>query len=239
MGIYDQIMYFFIYSFTGWILESIYATYLDGKFVNRGFLKAPFCPLYGFAALIIIQIFAVIDMLKLERVNTLILGIIVSIVVATLLEYLTGTILEKAFNIRWWDYSDELLNLDGQICFKYSLLWGVLAFIIITGVQPLIALNVQIIPENYREILSVLLIFMLLVDTVISTNQLIDLRKVLDTYEFLSLEYYRDKVIEYKRFFFTFPFLLSINEHIKGYEPRRILNEKIEEFKIQFRSRYL
>jgi len=239
MEFYDYILYFFIYSFMGWILETIYASYLESKFVNRGFLKTPFCPIYGFGSLVIIQIFNILNGLHLEKMTYFITGAILSILVATIFEYVTGCILEKMFKIRMWDYSNEALNINGHICVKYSLLWGLGAFAIIMCIQPILVSNLNIIPENYKEFISVVLIVTLFSDAAKSTDELIDLRKILATYEIQTLECYREKIIEYKRFFFTFPYLLSVNKEIRNYDPGRILNEKIKEFKIQFRSRYL
>jgi len=239
MDFYNYILYFFIYSFTGWMLETAYASYLEGKLVNRGFINAPFCPIYGFGSLVIIQIFNLLNGFHFEKTTYIILGAVLSILVATIFEYATGYILEKVFHIRWWDYSEEALNINGHVCFKYSLLWGLGAFAIVIGMQPVLALNLNILPDNYKEFMSIMLIVVLLADTTKSTDELIDLKKVLETYESQTLEYYREKIIEYKRFFFTFPSLLSINNGIRNYDPGRILNEKIEKFKIQFRSRYL
>lgn len=239
MVFYDYILVFFIYSFTGWILETIYASYLEGKFVNRGFLKSPFCPIYGFGSLVIIQIFNLINGFHLEKATYFILGAILSILVATIIEYVTGYILEKAFHIRWWDYSEEALNINGHICFKYSLFWGLGAFAIVIGMQPVLVTNLILLPESYKEFMSVVLIVTLLSDTAKSTDELIDLKKVLETYEMQTLDYYHGKIIDYKRFFVTFPYLLSINNGIRNYDPGRILNEKIEKFKIQFRNRFL
>src|SRR5665647_178468 len=239
MVFYNYILYFFIYSFTGWFLEAIYASYLEDKFVNRGFLKTPFCPIYGFGSLVIIQIFNVLNGFHLEQTAYLMIGAVLSILVATVFEYMTGYILEKAFHVRWWDYSDEALNVNGHICFKYSLLWGLGAFVIVMGMQPVLTLNFNILSDNFKEFMSIVLIVTLLSDTAKSTDELIDLKKVLETYEMQSLDYYHAKIIDYKRFFVTFPYLLSINNGIRNYDPGRILNEKIEKFKIQFRSRYL
>src|SRR5665648_1268514 len=206
---------------------------------NRGFINAPFCPIYGFGSLVIIQIFNLLNGFHFEKTTYIILGAVLSILVATIFEYATGYILEKVFHIRWWDYSEEALNIHGHVCFKYSLLWGLGAFAIVIGMQPVLALNLNVLPDNYKEFMSIMLIVVLITDTTKSTDELIDLKKVLETYEVLTLEYYRGKIFEYKRFFFTFPSLLSINNGIRNYDPGRILNEKIGKFKIQFRSRYL
>jgi len=238
MEMLNQVLYFFIYSFVGWTMESIYMSFRENRFVNQGFLYGPFCPIYGFGALGIIQLFQWISLLPLGNVSFLLVGVFSSIMVATGLEYMAGTILEKIFNVKWWDYSEESHNLNGRICIKYSLLWGGLAFLLIMLIQPMLEPLVEKTPDSYRQLLSILLILIMGVDTTVSTTDLIDLRKVLKAYEALSLEYYHQKVLKYRRFFFTFPFLFSINKDLRNYDSRRILNEKIKKFKIQLKKNH-
>ena len=99
------ILYFVIYSFLGWILETIFAIFVLGRFVKRGFLYGPVCPIYGFGACIMF--------LFLENLsNNVILLFIVSFVILTLWEYIVGVLLEKIFHTKYWDYSNYKINIQ-------------------------------------------------------------------------------------------------------------------------------
>lgn len=117
---YELLWLFFCYSFAGWVLETVLAAVRQKQFVNRGLVNAPFCILYGTAAVTII-VFAG----ELQGV-WLFAG---SVIVATLFEWISGHLIEKVYHERWWDYSDVRWNLDGYICFRASLMWGILSMI--------------------------------------------------------------------------------------------------------------
>ena len=117
-------MEFFIYSFMGWIYESIFCTIKEKKWCNRGFLYGPIIPIYGFGA-VIISIF--VNVSVDNHVTTPWWKVfLVSMVGSAILEYVTSWALEKIFHARWWDYSNMPLNILGQICLPYMLLWFVL-----------------------------------------------------------------------------------------------------------------
>lgn len=111
-----------IYSFLGWFVETIVGTIRKKKFVNRGFSSGPFCFIYGTAAVIII-----IALEDLEnRPFFLFLG---CMIIATMIEWFVGKILERMNQHKWWDYSDKKWNFDGYICLQYSVLWGLLGML--------------------------------------------------------------------------------------------------------------
>ena len=111
-----------IYSFLGWFVETIVGTIRKKKFVNRGFSSGPFCFIYGTAAVIII-----IALEDLEnRPFFLFLG---CMIIATMIEWFAGKILERMNQHKWWDYSDKKWNFDGYICLQYSVLWGLLGML--------------------------------------------------------------------------------------------------------------
>lgn len=114
---YQLAMFFIIYSVMGWCLEVIYYTVETGKFVNRGFLNGPVCPIYGFGFTLVIILLTPIK-------SNLVILFVGSCLVTTALELVTGFALEKIFHAHWWDYSDEKFNFKGYICLKFSLLWG-------------------------------------------------------------------------------------------------------------------
>lgn len=132
-NIWHSIIYFFIYSFAGWLWETIYCSSKERRFVYRGFLFGPYCPIYGFGVLILLD---VLSPLKSDPF----LLFINSIVFMSVLEYATSYILEKLFHQRWWDYSSEPYNVHGRIALKSSLFWGVMCLVVIYLAQPAVVL---------------------------------------------------------------------------------------------------
>ena len=125
----DYILYFFIYSFLGWLCESIYCSCLQKKIVNRGFLNGPICPVYGVGALIVITgLWSYRD----NMVAVFVLGFILT----SILEYITATILEKLFHAKWWDYSNYKFNIHGKVCLLNSTMFGFLSLFVIEVLHP-------------------------------------------------------------------------------------------------------
>ena len=125
------ILYFFIYSFIGWCLETIYAFLVLGHFVNRGFLIGPICPIYGFGAVLLILL---LKNCKGKPVSEF----IIAAFAFTVFEYIVSYVLEAIFGLRWWDYSEDFLNLQGRVSLAYSVLWGLLGIFLIEGIHPFI-----------------------------------------------------------------------------------------------------
>ena len=115
--LYLTLWIFFVYAFLGWCTEVGYAALRTGRFVNRGFLNGPVCPIYGFGMVIVLFTLEPLA----ENILLLFLG---SVVLTSALEWITGLVLEKLFHQRWWDYSDEPFNVGGYICLRFSLMWG-------------------------------------------------------------------------------------------------------------------
>lgn len=137
---YDLLCYFLIYAFLGWCMEVAYATVVKGIFVNRGFLNGPVCPIYGVGGLIVILSLSPLK----DNIFLLFVG---SVVLTSVLEYVTGYVLEKVFHEKWWDYSDSPYNLKGYICLRFSLLWGFACVFVIDLIHPMIAGLVHAIPQ--------------------------------------------------------------------------------------------
>lgn len=117
---YELLWLFFIYSFLGWVLETAAATVKQKKFANRGLVNGPFCVIYGIAAL-----FMTFGLQELRGVWLFLFAAIY----ATVIEWVAGHLIEKAFKARWWDYSKIRWNLDGYICIPASLVWGALGYL--------------------------------------------------------------------------------------------------------------
>lgn len=127
----DLVWLFFIYSFLGWCIEVCYAAVRKKQFVNRGFVNSPLCPIYGFGAIL----FAVFLPELTSNPFFLFLG---GLILAAVLEYATGMLMEKIFRKKLWDYSGIRFNLGGYVCARYSLLWGILAPVTMLFANPLL-----------------------------------------------------------------------------------------------------
>ncbi len=130
------VLYFYIYSFLGWIIDVLICLINDGVFQNRGFLYEPICPMYGFAALLLL-----VTLHSTEKND--IKDFINAVIICTIFEYMTSLILEIIFHIRWWDYSKEFFNIRGRICLEASIFWGILSILFIREIHPFIKKNAK------------------------------------------------------------------------------------------------
>ena len=154
------ILYFIIYSFLGWCLESIYKTILSKKPINSGFLYGPFCPMYGIGAIL---------MLGLSKAsNNVFIIFILSFLVFSIWEYIVAVVLEKAFKTKYWDYSDLKFNIQGRVCLKNSIYWGILGVLLIFIIQPLIKKLIGYVPEQILIYIEIILSIAILVDVIIT-----------------------------------------------------------------------
>lgn len=163
--IIEYIIYFFFYAFLGWIMEVIYALFIHGHFVNRGFLFGPICPIYGFGAIILI-------MTTKKLYKRPVLKFIIATVSFTVFEYLVSLILEMLFGLRWWDYTNDFLNIQGRVSLLYSIFWGVIGVIVLEKIHPFIQNKLQNITKGntnkLEHIICLSLIFILLIDVTFS-----------------------------------------------------------------------
>ena len=150
-AIYNILSMFFIYACMGWCLEVIFCGLNNGHFINRGFLNGPVCPIYGVGGVLIVSLLTPIS----GNVFMLFAG---AVIVTSAIEYITGYLLEKLYNARWWDYSKEPFNIKGYICLKFSLAWGVVGVILMRGIHPAVMKIVGVLPRVLGVIL--LLIFL-------------------------------------------------------------------------------
>lgn len=130
MNAYEALWTFFVFSFLGWCCEVIFAAFKSGKFVNRGFLFGPVCPIYGMGVVAVAEILKPIG-------NQPVLEYLVCVIVPTVIEYLLGVISYRVLHERLWDYSRLPLNIGGHVCLLFSVIWGFGAMLIVDYVQPL------------------------------------------------------------------------------------------------------
>ena len=151
------ILLFFIYAFLGWCTEVAFAACKNGRFVNRGFLNGPVCPIYGFG---MVGVAVLLESLK-DNLLLLYLG---SAVITTVIEYITGLLLERIFHAKWWDYSNMPLNIGGYVCLLFSLIWGAMCVAIVKFVHPVIAGMVEHLPNWMTIVLDGVFVAAIAVD---------------------------------------------------------------------------
>lgn len=166
---YDLAFYFFIYSFWGWAMEVSYAALCTGKFVNRGFLNGPVCPIYGLGGVFIIVALT-------PFMDNAFLLFVCSVLLSSLLEFLTGEILEKIFHTKWWDYSDLPFNLKGYICLKFSIAWGIICLLVMRIIHPLIIKLVSLCPNVVGYILLAIFAILLIIDLSFTVRTILKLK---------------------------------------------------------------
>lgn len=168
--VYQLAFFFFIYSFAGWCIEVCCAAIQKRKFVNRGFVNGPLCPIYGSGAVL----FAVfLPELKEAPFFLFLAGAIL----ASILEFTTGALLEKLFHRKWWDYSDIRWNYEGYVCLPFSLGWGVCAVVLNMFLNPLLVKLLRIMPRLLMVIIMIALTVVLVLDTVGTTLAIRGLQK--------------------------------------------------------------
>lgn len=166
------ILYFFFYSAVGWLAESIYCSIGEKKIINRGFLVGPMCPIYGTGTLVMAVL--LYNPFKDKPLLVFLLGMILCDIV----EYFTSVIMEKLFNARWWDYTHELLNLQGRICFKHTLYWGVGSLLFVRFVHPRIIALFAGIPENYITPIVTAILVIFVIDVIYSAIRAVGIKKL-------------------------------------------------------------
>lgn len=181
MRIYSLLLYFFIYSFLGWCTEVAYATVKERRFVNRGFLNGPWCPIYG------VGVSAVVTLLDGFR-DSLLLLYLSSLVLVTLIEGMTGVIMDKIFHHKWWDYTGLPLNIGGYVCLPFSIAWGAACVVIVKGIHPLIERLVGFLPEAAGAALLCVLTVCLAADVAVTTAGILKLNRRLDMLERIGAE---------------------------------------------------
>lgn len=176
---YEALWIFLIYAFLGWCVEVVFQAASHGRFINRGFLNGPVCPIYGFGVLAVI---VCLTPLK----HSFVLLFIGSVILTSALEFITGFVLERFFRDKWWDYSGEPFNLMGYICLRFSLLWGIACVIVVDVIHPLIMRAVGLLPHIPGIVLLCIFSAAILTDTAVSVAAAIKMRRRLIRMEELA-----------------------------------------------------
>lgn len=244
---------FMIYSFIGWVVETILVSAQTKRLVNRGFLIGPYLPIYGTGGILLT--------ITLDKVKeNLCLVFILSLLICTILEYFTSYIMEKLLKARWWDYSEKPLNINGRVCMQSSLLFGLAGIICLIIVNPVLLRYIHALSDTALIITCLVLIVPFVIDICISYMVAKDFRKTVidstldytealsdkvrnmilekikerhdnikDKYEQITLDLkqkYNEKPILYRRLVNSFPNLKIIKIELNKKKKNKIKRDK-------------
>lgn len=184
------------------------------KFINRGFLVGPICPIYGYGALFIV--------LLIGQNKTDLLSIFLkSVFIFSILEYFTSWAMEKLFHARWWDYSKRKFNINGRICLETMVPFGILGCIVIYIIHPIVVNFVNLFSQTTILIVAIVLLLFYLIDNIVSFNVMNQIKKEIRKQKSDNTELIRKKV---NRFLESKSMLYR---HIKNAYPKFKINYKI------------
>lgn len=156
------LLYFIIYSFLGWVIESLFKSILEKKWVNSGFLYGPFCPIYGFGAGIMLIFLKPFE-------NNIIVLFFAAFFILSIWEYIAGWLLEKKFNTKYWDYTDNFLNINGRVCLLNSTFWGILGVLFTKIIHPCTSNFIEGLSFQTIIIADLILATFIFIDAIITT----------------------------------------------------------------------
>ncbi len=191
MNLLELITYFIIYSFLGWVMESILRSICERKIINTGFLRGPFCPIYGIGATIM---FLFLE--GFEDKPILLFGI--AIILLTAWEYAVGVLLESLFHTKYWDYSNHKFNFQGRICLTNSICWGILGVLFVKYIHPFVQGIIAKIDINLLNYIVAILFTIFIVDTITSIIHVKNMKATLEKIENINKEI-KEKLKEIKK----------------------------------------
>ena len=230
----QYIALFFIYSFAGWLMEVIRVSKKEKKFVDRGFLIGPYCPIYGYGVLLI-------TILLRKYTDDIIVTFFMSLIICGILEYLTSYLMEKIFKARWWDYSDRKFNINDRICLENLIPFGIGGCIIVYIINPFLLGIIDFVPDIIMHILLTFLLIGYITDLIVSLKIILNLKIVKK-----ELKDNTDEISEkvkkiilrksrlYRRLVNAFP---RIKDNVKFYSWEEI-KKKLEESKNEWRAKF-
>lgn len=182
------VIYFMIYSFIGWCMEVVCKLFQFKRFINRGFLIGPICPIYGYGVLFIILLIG-------KDTSDILAVFLKAILICSVLEYFTSYFMEKLFKARWWDYSSKKYNINGRICLETMLPFGILGCFVVYIVHPVIVKFVNIFPSTLIVTIASILFVVYIIDNIISINVMNRIKKEIKKHSIDNTELIRKKVL--------------------------------------------
>ncbi|MGN0622844.1 MAG: hypothetical protein ACI4JA_02700 [Oscillospiraceae bacterium] len=169
---FQWLMFFYIYCFVGWCIESTIVSVEKKKFVNRGFLRSPMLPIYGFGAIVILLV-------SLPVRENPFLVYVCGMTGTTILEYFTGWLMEKLLKMKYWDYSDDKFNIKGYICLQSSLFWGFLSLLLTYVLHKPVESLVLGMPKTLLMIILSVITLIFISDLIYAVRTALDVNKLL------------------------------------------------------------
>lgn len=173
-NVFTYFMLFFIYAILGWIIETTLVSVEKRKFVNRGFLIGPYCPIYGFGGL------AITILLKNYTKDPIVL-FLMAVIICGILEYFTSYIMEKIFKARWWDYSAKKYNINGRICLETVVPFGILGCLVMYVLNPITFKYLNMLSNSMLNIISAICFTIFITDNIVSYNVISSFTKTVKT----------------------------------------------------------
>ena len=162
---------FWLYSFLGWLMETTLVSLQSKKFINRGFFMGPYCPIYGTGGVLLLVLSPYKD--------SPFLVFILSIIICSVVEYLTSYILEMIYKVRWWDYSDRMFNLNGRVCLFNSICFGLLGMLMVSYLNPVFLNLITSLSDTILTIIALIILIITLIDMSITFSIMFDIRKTI------------------------------------------------------------
>ena len=229
---------FMIYAILGWCMEVTCKLIQYKRFINRGFLIGPYCPIYGYGAILI-------TFLLKKYTNDPIALFFMAIIICGTLEYLTSYFMEKIFKARWWDYSQKKFNINGRVCLNTIITFGLLGLFIMYVSNPFFISKIEMLPQMWLSILFWALLAIYIVDNIVSgiviryvkkTEKIVG--KDLDNTEEITKkvkEVLQSKSALHRRLLNAYPSLETVKIKIKAKKEK--IKEKVEEQKEELASK--
>ena len=229
----NYFLLFFISAVLGWMMEVTCKLFEFKRFINRGMLIGPYCPIYGFGSVLITALLS-------PSADQPVLVFVMAMVVCGTLEYLTSYVMEKLFHARWWDYSRRRFNINGRVCANTLIPFGLLGLAMIYVVKPFLFGLFEGIPATVKHIVCGALLALILTDVAVSTTILGKVRKTAENAKGDSTEaitrVVREKLAEQgalvRRLLTAFPYARIYNRDLI-----QKLRKRSEEMRAEIRRR--
>ncbi|MDO4305016.1 MAG: hypothetical protein Q4D94_14000, partial [Bacillota bacterium] len=166
------LFFFYFYCFFGWVFESTYVSVKSRRFVNRGFMRGPFLPIYGSGAIMMLVV-------SMPFQDNLILTYLAGCVGATALELVTGIAMESLFKVRYWDYSNQKFNYKGHICLSSTVAWGFLTIFMTEFLHKGVEKVIMAVPYQVITCITAIVTVYIIIDFTLSFKAAMDLRDIL------------------------------------------------------------